>query len=602
MPTLGPLFRYELLRLSRKGSHVLQRVLLALVILVVLFFVYSNWFPSFDLGKPFAPQTAISLNQSARFAEVFVYALVMVQFIAVVVLTPVYVAGSITEEIDRRTIEHLFATELTSREIILGKVFARLLYVAGVVLTGLPIVALSQLFGGVSNSALVQGYAVVLGTMFLLGCFTIQVAVTKGNLQETVVLVYFYATFLSVMGICCTSLFRGGHATTPLSPPLYLYQLFHTDPAGLAWQTLALVAIEIGLGSVLLLAASAGMRRTILRRKNRAVDSVEHFYQRATETGGPFSAGDDLELVGREEAPPLPWGTRYRVGIAERIDDENPLLWKERNTRGDSLPDDVYAIVRGCLIGFVGFFLTILVLLGLLRLFAGGSGEGFNRFARFVGFFLLGFWVVAVGLKGATSVARERDRDTLTMLLTLPVERREILAAKWQAAWSRVRWVARWLGGLILFGIVCRAVNPFYVPLTACYVLSLLFLSTSLSIWLSTVSRGSSRATFLFLLGWLFILFVPYLLGQVGPVLARPFTDDRDVEYRLGLLCEFMSPWEAWNTLNLPLADGSLPFRQDEADFPLRVWGALFSCVAALVWGCLLWLLACQRFEREGRD
>ena len=64
-----------------------------------------------------------------------------VQLAAVILFTPVYAGGGIIEEKNRRTLEFLKASQLHSREIILGKFSARLAFVLSV-LPALLIVAL----------------------------------------------------------------------------------------------------------------------------------------------------------------------------------------------------------------------------------------------------------------------------------------------------------------------------------------------------------------------------------------------------------------------------------------------------------------------------
>jgi ABC-type Na+ efflux pump permease subunit len=62
-----------------------------------------------------------------------------IQVAAVFWLTPAYLASAIVQEKERRTIEFLLITDLSSREIVLGLAFSRLALLALVLLAGLPI-------------------------------------------------------------------------------------------------------------------------------------------------------------------------------------------------------------------------------------------------------------------------------------------------------------------------------------------------------------------------------------------------------------------------------------------------------------------------------
>src|SRR5262249_60934626 len=81
---------------------------------------------------------------------------------AVLVLPPAYLAGAIAEEKDRRTLPLLFLTPLYDREIVLGKLFARLAHLGGVLLTGVPILSLLLLWGGVDRPVLLGVVGVTL--------------------------------------------------------------------------------------------------------------------------------------------------------------------------------------------------------------------------------------------------------------------------------------------------------------------------------------------------------------------------------------------------------------------------------------------------------
>src|SRR2546430_14080099 len=85
----------------------------------------------------------------ALLAREFSERLMLVQPLAVTILTPAYVAGAIAEEKDRKTMEFLLATDLRNREIVLSKLLSRLANLTLFLLTGLPILSLIQFLGGV---------------------------------------------------------------------------------------------------------------------------------------------------------------------------------------------------------------------------------------------------------------------------------------------------------------------------------------------------------------------------------------------------------------------------------------------------------------------
>src|SRR5262249_5512921 len=126
----------------------------------------------------------LSIKRSSYFGTAFAAAYLYSQLVAVVLITPIYGGGAVTEEKDRRSLDYLQSSPLSNREIVLGKFTARMLFVAGVVVAGLPILALTRFFGGVDEYVLFGGFVVTLMTLFSLGSFSLWLGVHKDGLRE----------------------------------------------------------------------------------------------------------------------------------------------------------------------------------------------------------------------------------------------------------------------------------------------------------------------------------------------------------------------------------------------------------------------------------
>ena len=92
----------------------------------------------------------------------------VVQFILVCVLTPAAVAGAIADEKERRTLEFLLATDLRDREILFGKLAARVGSLLLFLLAGLPVLGLMQFFGGIDPDLVLAGFAATFATVLTL--------------------------------------------------------------------------------------------------------------------------------------------------------------------------------------------------------------------------------------------------------------------------------------------------------------------------------------------------------------------------------------------------------------------------------------------------
>src|SRR5204862_3873863 len=126
-----------------------------------------------QISRIFDPGPVMSQKRLAEFALGCVAALMAVQGAAVFALTPAYLAGAIAEEKERGTLELLFTTPLLNREIICGKLFGRLAHLGFILLFGLPIMALMQLWGGVDAGVLLAGFDVAGLALLSIGSISI---------------------------------------------------------------------------------------------------------------------------------------------------------------------------------------------------------------------------------------------------------------------------------------------------------------------------------------------------------------------------------------------------------------------------------------------
>src|SRR4051794_235194 len=112
----GPVFNVELLTTARRPRYYVFRVIYGLALLVIVWQNYASW----DRygGGSFRPQ------QMTQFAMSTFFSLVILQALLVLNMTPSLVAGVIANEKQRKTLHYLMASDLTSPEIVLGKLMA----------------------------------------------------------------------------------------------------------------------------------------------------------------------------------------------------------------------------------------------------------------------------------------------------------------------------------------------------------------------------------------------------------------------------------------------------------------------------------------------
>ena len=190
------------MRTGRRRRYLVVRGVYALFLTLMLFCVYACWF--FGSSEPLKEMLAGSLPavELANFAASFFYVFVVIQFVVVFVLTPAYAAGVLAEEKERHTLEAILATDLSSREIVLGLFVSRLANLTLLVATGLPILGFLQFLGGVEPSLLLASFAFTGLTMLSMAGLSVLNSVLAKRPREAIVRTYLMAfAYLTISGL-----------------------------------------------------------------------------------------------------------------------------------------------------------------------------------------------------------------------------------------------------------------------------------------------------------------------------------------------------------------------------------------------------------------
>ena len=154
----GPIFVKDMAELSRHWRTYLYRCLFGTLLLVSLGVVYQD----FLRYKHQRPGEVFPL---ALMAEQFFHTYLWVQYVAVLLLVPLLVSGAVAGEHEKGTLDLLLTTQLRNRDIYFGKLGSRLMSLVMLILSGIPIVAFTMLFGGVDLQVF---WNAMLGTLVVL--------------------------------------------------------------------------------------------------------------------------------------------------------------------------------------------------------------------------------------------------------------------------------------------------------------------------------------------------------------------------------------------------------------------------------------------------
>jgi ABC-type transport system involved in multi-copper enzyme maturation permease subunit len=181
----GPIFAKELVEMARRARYYFSRVIYGGVLLFVLFVIFQM--------EQMLLASGLTTRTLSHMAENFFLAVLWVQYFAVLFFVPLFLCGVIAGEREQKTLELLFTTGLSNREIVFGKLGSRIAAVIALVLTGLPVMALTMLFGGVNPTILWQTMVATLVAALFMGSLSIYFSATTRTPLGALIRTYWWS-------------------------------------------------------------------------------------------------------------------------------------------------------------------------------------------------------------------------------------------------------------------------------------------------------------------------------------------------------------------------------------------------------------------------
>src|SRR5262245_47243139 len=303
---LGPIFHLEMLLGGRRGRQYGLRWFVGGLLLLQLIFFYVGY--NKEVNDGLLTTGLIPPDATSKFAVGYVNWVLSQQFLIILLATPVFTAGAVTDEKTRGTLLYLFAADLTSWEILIGKLLGRTYEVFVLLLATMPFLCFLGVFAGITPIALLAIGLGLLGPLFAIGAASLLMSVWCGPTRDAVVGLFAIggALFLIWFGLTSlgglrpafgglkrlTSYFDPKHVAWPAMGGADAREIFaHLIGSWIAWGTVGLACFGVA----------------VWRLRSAYLRQLEHS---KTRTIG--------EWIIPERAP---------------VDDQ-PLLWKERHVDG----------------------------------------------------------------------------------------------------------------------------------------------------------------------------------------------------------------------------------------------------------------------------
>ena len=434
-------------------------------------------------------------------------------------------------------------TDLSDAEIVLGKLSSRLAPIVGVLVCGLPVTALAALLGGIDPEALVSLFVVSVA-MAVLGCsLAIFFSLRAAKIHEVIIVVL----ALEVLWLLGVPIWSGVTVVSGVAPPpdwfkkLNPYVLVYAPYAWPRYVAPSDIAIFV---TTILVLSTALVARTIALVRRNVLEPAERVQKIAT--AGKCRLSRWLE---RLPGPSL---------------DGNPVLWREwHRNRPSRWARIIWTIYVVSTLLWVGFGIRESIVYGL------GGRSGSLAIVMSVHLQFL-FGLLIMSSVAPTSLADERVRGTLDILMTTPVSTRSILWGKWLGTYRVVLCLAvlpalatvvvaclasplparfmipgRATAGVIPLGLVDRIAAPCLVALQMLsYGAAITSVGLALATWVRRLSRAIAINVIIFVffcIGWPLFL-ESFILPQVGWI-------ERSVRESLMVISPFVAPIVTLQTL-----------------------------------------------------
>lgn len=489
---VGPIFFQEMLVNSRRSRHhYLRWLYVGWLVTQLAYFVVTEWFA---LIAGFHDQTQqLTFLVSQSFTSTFL----VQHFVLLFLVTPTFIAGGLTDEKTRGTLQYLLTTDLASIHIVFGKLLGRLTEVLTLAFVGIPFLCF---VGGLGGAELALIIGVILFTIEIgvgIAAATLLAAVWSRQTRDAVLGLYAIALVAILLGVLVGGPLRVLFPATFLDSLVAFFEVLVRYFNPLYVLEPALVPGDTGAGEMFrrLFAGVFAWGGLACACVGLATWRLRPAYTK------------QLEGEGRKK---VTWWRVDRIAVTEE-----PIRWKERHVEGLAPHPSLKRVPRW--IGLVS--ITSLTLFGGLLILAlhlpGGIKipQALGMLLRLEilelkaallpaddAFLLMGllgmlFFSFLVGVRCSGAVTGERERQTWEALLLSPLTAHQLIRGKvWGIMGVSYVYLSAYAIPAVALAALGGGVCLFWILLWLGVTILAMYYLGAAGIWSSVRSRTSWRS------------------------------------------------------------------------------------------------------------
>lgn len=509
----GPIFDKEL-RVSsrRRRNYALRFAYLA----ILTTFVVVAWISMVRLQGA----GAYRISRMSEAGLTIISTIIMFQFIATQFIAVVMLSTAISDEIYNRTLGVLMTTPINSFQIVMGKLFSKLLQLILLLAVSLPLLAIVRVFGGVPWDYVLSSLCITLTAIIFAGSLSLYFSI-KGKRAYAVILKtlfslgVLYLFIPTILGLA----FRELLFSSPGSPNTKTFFSILTLPnpfLAMQFNTITMIsprmaggmpffswplhcAIMLGASAFVLAWSVRIVRRVALRQATGQLDpTTKHKRSRKQKKLSHKTT----------ESQYLPSVIRPVKG--------SPIVWKELRAP---------FIEGGRKKGIIGLVITIIILLVTYAICIKEEllDSEVTHITYTLIFVIMG--LITTASLSATMITTEKESRSWPILLTTSLDDWHILLGKAAGVFRRCFPIWLLLLGHVLVFTLVRYIHPIAIVHLAMLVAwSVVFLSGSGLYFSARLKRTTSAVVANFALALTLWAVIPLLLGLVTAI-----SNDNDI-------------------------------------------------------------------------
>jgi len=481
----GPLFDKELRVSSRRRRNYALRFV---YVILLTFFVAIFWLGVVE--SEYSP--VFQKSRMALAGKTIITTIVWFQFITTQLLAVVMLSTSISDEVHHRTLGLLMTTPITSLQVVMGKLFSKLLQIILLLAISLPLLAVVRVFGGVPATYLLSSLCMTLTAFLFAGSVSLFFSINNRRayvviIKAAVTLGFLFGFLPVTIGAAFGAAAIGGSGP-PNTSAWQIVLFLHTNPfAAMSLNTAMMMSpimpaamptfywpvhcVLMLVASTLLTAVSVGIvRRVALRQATGQLDLL------------PKRRGVKKR---KNKSARQPGKSQERFGIVRRVKG-SPVLWKE--TRAP--------MIRGIdsRNSFIGLVITIIALFMTYAVCKKSNclNESFVHTTYVLMFVFIGSIFTMV--LSATSITSERESSAWPIMLATSMDDWHILLGKAGGVFRRCLPVWLLLAGHVLLFVCIRYIHPIAIFHLLIFVAGLVSFLTGVGLYFSARFKRTTSA------------------------------------------------------------------------------------------------------------